>query len=118
MCVLGVALAPSLAAADTTNYWNGSSGGTGLNGRHADVSRSSLTSSWVQDSDGPCCWELWAGAHPAGSTSLYASWAVGNGYACHNYGTSNIGAMFETPYTVQNVHAYASWTGSPAGIYC
>lgn len=115
LCVLG-ASHPQLAKADMTLYFQGNMS-TGVSGRQADVSRSTLTASAVSSFCNNC--QIWAGAHYAGGTTLYASWAQGVGEACHNYGTNNIGAMIEAPYTAQNiVGAIAGWVGSGGGSYC
>jgi hypothetical protein len=116
MSVLCVALAPAAAQADLTNYWSGDSGGTGLSGRHADATRSFLTSS--EASAAGSSYEIWAGAHYAGGNTLYASWATGAGHACHHYGTNDIGAMFETPYNQYYAFAYSGWQGSLGSYYC
>ena len=115
-CALAAALAPTAASADVTAYWNGDSGGTGLAGRHGDLTRSLLTASDVFSNSGG--YEVWAGAHYSGGQTLYASWATGIQYACHQYGTANIGAMFETPYTQQTVAANAGWQGAFGSWYC
>ena len=54
-CALAAALAPTAASADVTAYWNGDSGGTGLAGRHGDLTRSLLTASDVFSNSGGQC---------------------------------------------------------------
>lgn len=112
--LVGAALMlPAAASANWTPYWSGWSGTS----RHGDVTRTTLTMSSAQSySCGSCA--VWAGAHYSGGLTLYASWATGNGYACHNYGTNNIGAMFETPYTSQNMDGRSGWVGDQGGFYC
>ncbi|HEU4973801.1 MAG TPA: hypothetical protein VFT50_01830 [Baekduia sp.] len=116
-CALAGAVAPAAAHANATEYWNAFSGGSGLNGRHGDLTRTELTGSWGLD------WstfgqELWVGAHYSGSLTLYASWAVGTDNACHNYGSNNVGAMFETPYREYGVRATSGWLGDLGPNHC
>lgn len=116
--LVGLALAPAVASADLTIYFQGDTVGFGNpNGRKADVTRSLLTSSGVNSYCSSC--QIWAGAHYSGGTTLYANWATGNGDACHNYGTANIGAMMEAPDQRQSIFAAAAgWSGSSGGTYC
>ena len=112
------ALAPTLAMADLTAYFNSPPPiSTGVAGRVSDISRTHLTSSGVGSYCDTCT--IWAGAHYPGGNSLFASWASGLGEACHNYGGENIGAMIEAPWTSQNiVIALAGWTGSSGSNCC
>jgi hypothetical protein len=113
---LALAVTPTAASANATQYWSTWSGGTGLSGRHGDITRSLLTGSWL-NTPGQS-YEVYAGAHYSGGNTLYASWAQGWGNACHNYGTNNIGAMFETPWINEVVNAEAGWYGGEGASYC
>ena len=107
---LGVAL-PASAEANTTWYFADYSGAFV---RQADTTRSLLLGSNANSS---CACVMRAGAHYPGGTTLYASWAVGTDYACHTYGTNNIGAMFESSaYTY--VSAVSFWHGGDPDTYC
>lgn len=107
---------PSVAAANWTPWFDDVLE-VGLSGRRGDLTRTLLTSSGVQSMCGNC--QIWAGAHYSGGLSLYANWATGTSYACHNYGTSNIGAMIEAPYTRQEIlSAIAGWQGNEGSFYC
>ncbi|MFL5844315.1 MAG: hypothetical protein ACJ762_06445 [Solirubrobacteraceae bacterium] len=110
--MLAGAITPTAATAGWSNYFSGLIG-TGVANRQADGSRDNLNASYVASYCSTC--RIWAGAHYAGGTTLYASWAEGYQIACHNYGTPNIGAMIEAPYVSQYIDVA---TAGINGTYC
>lgn len=92
-----VAVLVSAGAANATahSYW---SGNVGPNDKKAGPSSSGFRISAASAESYSRRAE--AAAHHPGGWDLYGNWVGGWGYACHSYGTNNLGALLKNPHTV------------------